>query len=254
MKKAYVKVKASGAKSGVKRPYIAATIIGASVFAVALSFLAPQPSIEQNVEESVISVPSAVPQVTETPKKEPTKELPQQPKEIEMPVQTEVVNPNQETSQPEVLQAEDESVSVGLFQGAEALALVPPVAGEILKGYSVDKPVKSETLGDWRIHTGIDIKAEKGTKVVAPADGKIIVAAHNALTGHTISIEHADGVISTIYNLEGSDTVTEGQTVHSGDVIGTVGDSAAIEGLEEPHIHFEVTVHDAFVNPTDYFS
>ncbi len=253
MKKAYVKVKTPSAKSILKRPYIAATIIGASICAIALSFSVPQSSVEQKTGESTISVPSSVPQVTETPQKAPARELPQQPKEIEMPVKTEVVNPNQEASQPEILQ-QGESVSVGLFHGADAITLVQPVEGEILKGYSADKPVKSKTLGDWRIHTGIDIKAEKGTKVVAPADGKVICAANNALTGHTVSIEHAGGVISTIYNLEGSDMVTEGQMVQCGDTIGTVGTSAAVELSEDPHIHFEVTVNDAFVNPADYFS
>ena len=253
MKKAYVKVKTPSAKSVLKRPYIAATIIGAFICAVALSFSVPQPSVEQNTDESIISMPSSMPQVTQAPQKEPTRELPEQPKEIEMPTQTEVVSPNQETVQPGILQGE-ESVSAGLFKGAETITLVRPVDGEILKEYSADKPVKSKTLGDWRIHTGVDIKAEKGTKVVAPADGKIICAAHNTLTGHTISIEHAGGVISTIYNLEGSDTVSEGQTVQCGDTIGTVGTSAAIELSEEPHIHFEVTVNDAFVNPVDYFS
>lgn len=249
MKKAYVKVKTPSAKSILKRPYIAATIIGASICAIALSFSTPQSSVEQNAGESTISVP----QVTEAPQKAPTRELPEQPKEIEMPAKTEIMNPNQETAQSEIFQ-QDESVSVGLFHGAEEITFIKPVEGEILKGYSADKPVKSKTLGDWRIHTGIDIKAEKGTKVVAPADGKIIVAAHNTLTGHTISIEHAGGVISTIYNLEGSDTVTEGQMVQCGDIIGTVGTSAAVELSEEPHIHFEVTVSDVLVNPVDYFS
>ena len=107
-------------------------------------------------------------------------------------------------------------------------------------------------MGDWRVHTGIDLKAEQGQKVVAPADGEIIRADKDSLTGYTVSIDHGDGVVSTIYNLEGIDGATKGQSVIKGDVIGSVGNSASSELLEEPHIHFEVKVNGEYVNPSEF--
>ena len=47
------------------------------------------------------------------------------------------------------------------------------VEGEIITEYSIDKLVYSNTLDEWRGHTGIDIKAPLGTKVKAPLDGII---------------------------------------------------------------------------------
>ncbi|MBQ3181569.1 MAG: M23 family metallopeptidase, partial [Clostridia bacterium] len=126
-----------------------------------------------------------------------------------------------------------------------------PVSGDIINEFSGTKPVKSKTLGDWRVHSGIDIKAPKGEAVCAPADGKIIEAYNSKLTGNTVSIEHDGGLVSTLYNLE-SIAVETGNKVKSGEKIGTVGTSAALESLEEPHVHFELKKEGKTVNPKDY--
>lgn len=255
MKKAYVKVKnqKSSAKSVLKRPYIAATIIGAAICAIALSFSVKQPQPNITKEGTSLSAPSQLPETTAktTPAAPSETKEKQAPAEVTAPAKQEVTAPdtNEVSAVP---QEETESVSVGLFGKTADIKMTKPVDAEIVKAYSGTKPVKSKTLGDWRIHSGIDLRAEKGTEVKAPADGKVTAAAEDALTGHTVTIDHGSGFVSTIYNLESSDKVTAGQDVKAGDVIGTAGASAAVEMLDDPHIHFELTLNGEYVNPEDY--
>ena len=50
------------------------------------------------------------------------------------------------------------------------------------------------------------------------------------------------------------ESITVGATVRTGQLIGTIGDSAMAEVAEEPHLHFEMTVADLSVDPLEYFS
>ena len=261
MKKAYVKVKNNSAKSILKRPYIAAPIIGASLCAIVLSLGVPGADTKPEQQELAVTTSEPKPETEETvfavPEKEAEEKTEDAPKEeVFVPNKTEVTMPGENElslpSQSEISASEETAVSVGLFSGGGNIQLLKPVEGAVLNAYSDGKPVKSNTMGDWRVHTGIDLKAEQGQQVIAPADGKIIRAEKDSLTGYTVSIDHGEGVVSTIYNLEGIDKVIEGQSVKQGDVIGSVGNSASSELLEEPHIHFELKVNGEYVNPGDF--
>ncbi|MBR4874425.1 MAG: M23 family metallopeptidase [Clostridia bacterium] len=243
MKKAYVKVKTPSSKTVLKRPYIAVSIISAAICAIVLSVMVNigQVEIEKEPEMSAVSTPDV---------KEPVINVP---KEIELPPITEVETPKTSETELNEESTEDEGVSVGLFGKTEEILISKPVEGEIMKAFSGTKPVKSKTMGDWRIHSGVDIAAEKGTKVTAIADGKVIKAKKDSLTGHTITIEHKGGLISTVYNLESSDGVSEGQQVKEGDILGTVGESAASEMSEGPHVHLELSLNGEFLDPEEYF-
>lgn len=248
MKKVYVKTKTPSAKTILKRPYIAATIIVASVCAIILSLSVKTPDTNVEEKENVLSL------IEDKPKENPAPE----PKELPLPSENEVLPPKElpEISVPNqesIQSADEDSVSVGIFSGGKKLSLLKPAEGEIMKPFSDTKPIKSETLGDWRIHTGVDIRAEKGTDVKAVSDGKVISAKKDTLTGYTIVIDHGNGVISTTYNLESADMVSEGQDVKKGDVIGKVGESATIEMSDAHHIHFEIIENGKFLNPEDYF-
>ena len=48
--------------------------------------------------------------------------------------------------------------------------------------------------------------------------------------------------------------IKAGTEVRSGQLLGSVGDSAMVEVAQEPHLHFEMTVDGLQVNPLDYFS
>ena len=129
-----------------------------------------------------------------------------------------------------------------------------PVVGEVAKSHSTEVPVFSDTLGEWRIHTGIDVSAEEGAEVYAAADGTVSRVYRDPLLGRSVEITHADGAVSCYSNLENTVKVSEGDTVSAGTVIGTVGDTSLTELADEPHLHFEIKVNGVSVNPLDYIS
>ena len=133
--------------------------------------------------------------------------------------------------------------------------LVSPVVGSVMKAHSTEVPVFSTTLNEWRIHTGIDISAEEGDAVCAAGDGVVTKVFNDHRHGRTVEITHAGGIVTLYSNLaaEGIE-VKEGDKVKSGDKVGCVGDTSLTELADEPHLHFEVKLSGAAVNPLDYIS
>lgn len=127
-----------------------------------------------------------------------------------------------------------------------------PVKGELIQDYAKDKLVYSATLGEWVTHTGIDIKANKTTVVSASADGCVKSIKNDPRYGLTVVIEHSNG-FSTVYaNLLTAEFVSVGENVKSGQTIGTVGNTAPFEILDEPHLHFEILKDNESVDPNMY--
>ena len=127
-----------------------------------------------------------------------------------------------------------------------------PVEGEISIDYAKDKLVYSETLGEWITHLGIDIKADKTTVVKASADGTVKSIKNDPRYGLTVVIEHSNG-FSTVYsNLLTAEFVNIGEKVTSGQTIGTVGNTASFEILDESHLHFEILKDNEQIDPNMY--
>ena len=138
----------------------------------------------------------------------------------------------------------------------EALTFVSPANGTLTQQHSATIPVFSETLGAWRIHTGIDICTDEGADVYAAAGGEVTKIYSDNLLGLSVEITHS-GSVKTVYsNLadDGSITVSVGDKVNKGDKIGTVGDTSISELAEEAHLHFEMLVNDSSLNPLDYIA
>ena len=102
--------------------------------------------------------------------------------------------------------------------------------------------------GVYKLHSGIDIPAPKGTNVLAANDGVVVKAGRNTAYGNMVMIDHGGGV-STLYAHGSEITVTLGQTVKKGDVILKVGSTGYSTGN---HLHFEVRVNGSAVNPLPY--
>lgn len=127
---------------------------------------------------------------------------------------------------------------------------VYPVQGNISVDYAMDRLIYSKTLDDWRTHSGIDIAAAKGSQVKAVDDGTISEIKNDPRYGYLIIIDHVDGYRSIYANLApGGDTVKLSQKVRQGDVIGSIGNSASFESMEEAHLHFELLKDGKNINP-----
>lgn len=127
-----------------------------------------------------------------------------------------------------------------------------PVEGEIVKHFGRDKLIYSETLKEWTTHLGIDIKADKTSVVKASSEGKVKSIKNDPRYGLTVVIEHQNGFSSVYANLLSAEFVVIGEEVKAGQSIGTVGNSASFEILDEPHLHFEIVKDGVGVDPEMY--
>ena len=138
------------------------------------------------------------------------------------------------------------------MENVKELEFTYPIEGEILKGFAIDNLVFSETLQEWIVHKGIDIKSARTTVVKATEDGTVKAIKNDPRYGLTIILEHRDGFKTIYSNLLTTDFVKEGENVTKGQSLGTVGNSAAFEIADEPHLHFEMTKDDETVDPMLY--
>ena len=120
---------------------------------------------------------------------------------------------------------------------ATSVVFTMPVQGEIIKGYSEKVLQYSATLGDMRIHTGLDIACEEGTSVSAAGNGKVTTVDESSTLGTVVTIEH-DGGITTKYASLKDVKLKAGDTVSAGDIIGTVT-AVPSECADQSHLHFE---------------
>ena len=127
-----------------------------------------------------------------------------------------------------------------------------PVEGEIIRGFAKDSLIYSNTLEEWITHLGIDIKASRTTVVKAAENGKVIAIKNDPRYGLTVVIEHVNGFKSIYSNLLTSEFVSEGDEVEKGQSIGTVGNYASFEIVDEQHLHFEILKDDIQVDPNIY--
>jgi len=103
--------------------------------------------------------------------------------------------------------------------------------------------------GDQRFHAGIDIAAPVGTPVRPVAAGRVIFSGSYQGFGRIVAIQHGKHMSSLYAHFEEL-SVTVGQLVDRGTVLGVVGSSGRSTG---PHLHFEVRVAGMPVDPSWVF-
>lgn len=101
--------------------------------------------------------------------------------------------------------------------------------------------------GKKKLHTGTDIAAPKGTKVMAAGNGEVIVAKYYGGYGNTVIIDHNGKW--TLYAHMSKISVKEGQMVKTGQKLGEVGSTGSSTGN---HLHYEVRINSNAVDPLKY--
>jgi murein DD-endopeptidase MepM/ murein hydrolase activator NlpD len=143
------------------------------------------------------------------------------------------------------LAAEDARIRSQLA-AAQSSSPAPSSSGFI---WPVSGPVVSPFGTRWgRLHAGIDIAVPYGTPIHAAASGRVALAGWVGGYGNYTCIDHGGG-IATCYGHQSSFAVSTGQSVSQGQVIGYVGCTGHCFG---PHLHFEVRINGAPVDPLGY--
>lgn len=131
-----------------------------------------------------------------------------------------------------------------------------PVQGAftVVKEYSASELQYNQTVKRWEGHKAYDLGANLGTAVLATYAGTVSSVVSNSMWGTVVTIEHKDGLKTVYSGLEKNVLVASGDTVTKGQRIGSVGNTAAIEEKDAPHIHLEVFKDGKKVNPADYIN
>lgn len=96
------------------------------------------------------------------------------------------------------------------------------------------------------VNRGIDITAAHGEEILAARDGKVVLADYLSGYGQTVILDHQDGFYS-VYAHQENLTVTAGQDVHKGTVIGRLAQLG-----RSAHLHFQIRKLDQAENPLHY--
>lgn len=127
-----------------------------------------------------------------------------------------------------------------------------PVEGTVLKNFSKDTLVYSETFKDMRVHTGVDIVPLYENVVVSAFSGTVIGIEENTVYSTVVTIDHGDGVILSYCGLTNL-TIKSGDTVDSQEVIGEIG-TVASESADKPHLHLELMLNGEYADPLTLFN
>jgi len=131
------------------------------------------------------------------------------------------------------------------FQPESARPSIWPVEGRLMSPFAQRTDPFS---GEGEFHKGVDISATTGTPVKVTADGIVVHAEIESGYGKVVIVDHGGG-FQTYYAHLSKYFVHAGEAVRRGELIGAVGSTGRVTA---PHLHYEVRMGGAPVNPTRY--
>ena len=126
-----------------------------------------------------------------------------------------------------------------------------PINGDILKDFSTEALQFSQTFGDMRLHTAVDIACKEGAFISALTDGKVLSFEESTALGGVLTIDHGDGLVVKYASIK-NPKFKAGDTVKSGDLIGAVG-TVPNESSDQSHLHIEATKNNKPISILDFF-
>ena len=122
------------------------------------------------------------------------------------------------------------------------LILDKPVNGPLSSKFGVRRFFNGEERNP---HAGLDFAVPAGTPIKSPAAGKVILIGDYFFNGNTVFVDHGQGFISMFCHMS-KISVKQGDLVPRGGVVGEVGATGRATG---PHMHWNVSLNDARVDP-----
>lgn len=148
---------------------------------------------------------------------------------------------------------ENSSSNEGSQTKVDLTTMKNPLLGELLRKFTMEDLVYYEAIGEWRVHSGIDIKPTNSLIVEAAMSGKVESVKSSEITGTEVVIDHGNNT-KTLYNNLVNAKVKVGQEVGKGEEIGNIGKVVSIEAKDGAHLHFELVVDGKNVDPLDYIN
>lgn len=99
-----------------------------------------------------------------------------------------------------------------------------------------------------QFHKGLDISNRIGTPIIAPAEGTVILSGQDGAYGISVEVNHGGGIVTKYAHMQRT-AVKQGEWVKKGQVLGYIGMTGRTTG---PHLHYEVRLNGAPVNPMRY--
>ncbi len=129
--------------------------------------------------------------------------------------------------------------------------LIWPTSGTITQPYGPTSLTLEPAYGGYdHFHLGIDIANAQGTPIAAAAAGTVIYAGWtDAGYGNMVEIDHGNGLVTLYGHMMTTPSVTVGQKVFQGQLIGYMGTTGNSTG---PHCHFAVQKNGSWENPANY--
>ena len=133
--------------------------------------------------------------------------------------------------------------------------MISPInSPEVIKWYSDTELFYNSTLKQWESHRGVDLTSNQGTDVVAVLDGTVLDCSYSYEDGYCVKIDHSNGLVTTYCSLKEGCNVNIGDSVKQGQKIGEISSSASNESAVGDHLHFSITLNNAYVDPANYLT
>ncbi len=141
-------------------------------------------------------------------------------------------------------EAATENTTVAEFVNRE---FVLPTDGAVIKWFSSASQQYSKTMGDWRVHLGVDFACKEGDLIYSVGNGKVTKVIADTKWGYTVEVDY--GQFTARYcGLSQEGAVGIDEKLSAGELIGEIG-TIPCEALDGAHLHLEVVKDGVNVDP-----
>lgn len=134
---------------------------------------------------------------------------------------------------------------------SEKDVLLWPVDGNVLMNYSMDQTIYFATLEQYKYNPALMIQGQAGQDVRSAEEGKVVGIYKDAETGTTVKVDLGDGY-QAVYGQLKDVTVTQGERIAKGDVIGYLAEPTKYYSVEGCNLYFQLLRDGKPINPLEY--
>ncbi len=124
-------------------------------------------------------------------------------------------------------------------------AFVKPLKGEVVGTFGQASVINGMKRSP---HSGVDLKAERGTRVSAVNSGRVVLIGEHFFNGRFVVLDHGGAIQSMYFHLD-KILVQQGDRIAKGQAVGLLGATGRATG---PHLHFGIRINGARIDPVKF--